>query len=52
MQLRVLSEKILSEESPGPIEQEQRLTAAEGDLRESATENYRRLYIGKDGKAR
>lgn len=39
------------EESPGFTEAWQLLTAAGGDPRDSATENYRHL-CGKDGKAR
>lgn len=39
------------EESPGSIEQECRLTAGEGDFKDSATENKRRIS-GKCGNVR
>ena len=42
----------LPEESPGFTEAWQLLTAAGGDPRDSATERNRRVFRGKDGKAR
>ena len=40
------------EESPGSTGQECKLTACEGDFRESATESKPPVYTGKGEKAR